>query len=405
MTDNIFQKADDFVLELFKTQLDETYVYHNYMHTARVVKSTKEIIENTEIDVKEEQALIIAAWLHDTGYIDGADGHEERSATIAEDFLNDNDADQYMIKLVKKLILATKFNGTPQTALEEILRDADASHFAKDYYDETSELLKKELELRGIATYTNKEWRQENIRVFTEKHRYYSDYAIKNWNKDKNENLMKLLKKKKKNKQKLKKEKLKVDLKNQSPERAIQTLFRTALRNHIKLSDIADTKANILLSVNAIIISLALANLIPKLEQVSNRHLLWPTLILVLFSVASIVLSIMSTRPNITTGEFTDDEVRERKVNLLFFGNFHKMPLDKYKNSVMDLLEEKEEVYESLIKDLYYLGVVLARKYKLLRLTYTIFMIGIIGSVLAFVIAFALLDLDSIVDVIPATNP
>lgn len=143
MTDNIFQKADDFVLELFKTQLDETYVYHNYMHTARVVKSTKEIIENTEIDVKEEQALIIAAWLHDTGYIDGADGHEERSATIAEDFLNDNGADQYMIKLVKKLILATKFNGTPQTALEEILRDADASHFAKDYYDETSELLKK----------------------------------------------------------------------------------------------------------------------------------------------------------------------------------------------------------------------------------------------------------------------
>ncbi|MEP6430296.1 MAG: Pycsar system effector family protein [Nonlabens ulvanivorans] len=405
MTDNIFLKVDDFVLELFKTQLDETYVYHNYMHTARVVKSTKEIIENTEIDVKEEQALIIAAWLHDTGYIHGADGHEERSATIAEDFLKDNGADQSLIELVKQLILATKFNGTPKTTLEEILRDADASHFAKDYYDETSELLKKELELRGIATYTNKEWRKENIRVFTEKHRYYSDYAIKNWNKDKNENLMKLLKKKKKNKQKLKKEKLKVDLKNQSPERAIQTLFRTALRNHIKLSDIADTKANILLSVNAIIISLALANLIPKLEQVSNRHLLWPTLILVLFSVASIVLSIMSTRPNITSGEFTDDEVRERKVNLLFFGNFHKMPLNKYKDSVMDLLEEKEEVYESLIKDLYYLGVVLARKYKLLRLTYTIFMIGIIGSVLAFVIAFALLDLDSIVDVIPATNP
>ncbi|MEP3823055.1 MAG: Pycsar system effector family protein [Nonlabens ulvanivorans] len=405
MTDNIFLKVDDFVLELFKTQLDETYVYHNYMHTARVVKSTKEIIENTEIDVKEEQALIIAAWLHDTGYIHGADGHEERSATIAEDFLKDNGADQSLIELVKQLILATKFNGTPKTTLEEILRDADASHFAKDYYDETSELLKKELELRGIATYTNKEWRKENIRVFTEKHRYYSDYAIKNWNKDKNENLMKLLKKKKKNKQKLKKEKLKVDLKNQSPERAIQTLFRTALRNHIKLSDIADTKANILLSVNAIIISLALANLIPKLEQVSNRHLLWPTLILVLFSVASIVLSIMSTRPNITSGEFPDDEVRERKVNLLFFGNFHKMPLNKYKDSVMDLLEEKEEVYESLIKDLYYLGVVLARKYKLLRLTYTIFMIGIIGSVLAFVIAFALLDLDSIVDVIPATNP
>ncbi|WP_245910941.1 HD domain-containing protein [Nonlabens arenilitoris] len=210
MTDNIFQKADDFVLELFKTQLDETYVYHNYMHTARVVKSTKEIIENTEIDVKEEQALIIAAWLHDTGYIHGAEGHEERSAQIAEEFLTKHNADQSTITLVKKLILATKFNGTPQTALEEILRDADASHFAKDYYDETSELLKKELELRGIATYTNKEWRQENIRVFTEKHRYYSDYAIKNWNKDKNENLMKLLRKKKKINKNLKRRNLKL---------------------------------------------------------------------------------------------------------------------------------------------------------------------------------------------------
>lgn len=404
MSEKILKKADEFVLELFKTQLDETYVYHNYMHTARVVKSTKEIIDNSEIDVKEQKGLLLAAWLHDTGYIHGAQGHEERSAQIAEDFLKEQKEDPETIDLVKRLILATKFSGQPKCPLEEIIRDGDSSHFAKGYYKETSELLKKELELRGIATYTNKEWRAENIKVFTEKHRYYSDYAIKNWNKDKNENLIKLLKRKKKNKKKIKKEQLKVDLKNQSPERAIQTLFRTALRNHIKLSDIADTKANILLSVNAIIISLALANLIPKLEQFSNRHLLWPTLILVLFSVASIVLSIMSTRPNITSGEFTDDQVRDRKVNLLFFGNFHKMPLDKYKNSVMNLLDDKEEVYESLIKDLYYLGVVLARKYKLLRLTYTIFTIGIIGSVLAFVISFALLDMDAIVGVIPATD-
>lgn len=405
MDKDIFQKTDDFVLELFKNQLDETYVYHNYMHTTRVVKSTKEIIENTEIGVKEERALLLAAWLHDTGYIKGADGHEELSAQIAHDFLSNNNEDADGIKLVQKLIRATKFDDTPKCHLEEIIRDADASHFAKDYYKETCELLKKELELRGIATYTNKEWRQENIKVFTEQHRYYSDYAVKNWNKDKNENLMKLLKKRKKQKKRIKKEKLKVSLKNQSPERAIQTLFRTALRNHIKLSDIADTKANILLSVNAIIISLALANLIPKLEQVSNRHLLWPTLVLILFSVASIILSIMSTRPNVTTGEFTDDQVRDKKVNLLFFGNFHKMPLDKYKNSVMNLLDEKDEVYESLIKDLYYLGLVLARKYKLLRWTYTIFMIGIIGSVLAFVISFALLDFDSIAGAIPVTNP
>lgn len=396
--DNIVNKADEFVLDLFRNKLDAIYVYHNYTHTKRVVKSTQEIMAHSDLKEDESTALMLAAWLHDTGYIHGADDHEERSAQIAADFLENENVEASIIENVKRLIKATKFDGVPNDPLEEIIRDADASHFAKKYYKETSELLKKELALRGVKNYSNKEWREENIKVFTERHRYYSQYAIKNWNTLKNQNLLKLIKNKKKKKDKLKQEQAKVNLKNQSPERAIQTLFRTALRNHIKLSDIADTKANILLSVNAIIISLALANLIPKLEQISNRHLLWPTLILVLFSVASIVLSIMSTRPNVTSGEFTDEQVKSKKVNLLFFGNFHKMPLEKYKSSLMSLLDEKEDVYESLIKDLYYLGVVLARKYRLLRLTYTIFMIGIILSVIAFVISFATLDLTTIVD-------
>lgn len=399
MTD-LLKATDDFVLHLFKEKLDDIYVYHNYTHTKRVVKSTHEIIDNSEIDVKEEKALLLAAWLHDTGYIHGADGHEEAGALIAKDFLEKQNVEEDIVSLVQKLIRATKFNDQPKGKLEEILRDADASHFAKDYYFETSELLKKELELRGEKM-SSKEWRKENILVFTEKHRYYSDYAVKNWNIKKNENLMKLFKKKKKKKAKFQKEQLKVDLKNQSPERAIQTLFRTTLRNHIKLSDIADTKANILLSVNAIIISLALANIIPKLDQVSNRHLLYPTLILILFSVASIILSILSTRPNVTSGEFTDEQVEKREVNLLFFGNFHKVPFSRYEKALMRLLDNKEEVYQSLLKDLWLLGVVLNRKYSLLRWTYTIFMIGIISSVIAFVIAFATFEYPAVEGIIP----
>ncbi|MFV8224414.1 Pycsar system effector family protein, partial [Christiangramia aquimixticola] len=175
------------------------------------------------------------------------------------------------------------------------------------------------------------------------------------------------------------------------PERSIQTLFRVTLRNHIKLSDIADTKANILLSVNAIIISLALANLIPKLEAESNKHLLIPSLILVLFSVASIILSILSTRPNVTTGEFTKEQVKNRNVNLLFFGNYHKMPFDQFKWGMNELIKDKDYVYEMLMLDLHLLGKVLHRKYFLLRLTYTVFMTGIIVSVIAFILAFYLM--------------
>ncbi|MEM8848209.1 MAG: Pycsar system effector family protein, partial [Bacteroidota bacterium] len=155
-----------------------------------------------------------------------------------------------------------------------------------------------------------------------------------------------------------------------------------------KLSDIADTKANILLSVNAIIISLVLANLIPKLDNPSNTYLIYPTLIFIVFSVVSMVLSILATRPNVTSGKFTKQDVEEKKVNLLFFGNFHKMNLDEYEWALQELVKDKEYVYSSLTKDLYFLGLVLDKKYKILRLTYNIFMVGMIVSVIAFGIAF-----------------
>ncbi|HSJ11844.1 MAG TPA: Pycsar system effector family protein [Gillisia sp.] len=392
---DIINKADKFVLDLFKEKLPNSFIYHNYNHTQRVVKSTKELIENSEINVKEEQALLLAAWLHDTGYTVKFAGHEEESVKIAKDFLKENEVEEDIIKMVEECILATKFDSTPTTNLEKIIKDADSSHLAKDYFLDTSEFLRQELQLLNIKNFSPVEWLEENIQLFTEKHKYLTDYAARNWKPNKDKNLSALLEKKNKASQKLKKEEEKAELKasakNNNPEKSIQTLFRVTLRNHIKLSDIADTKANILLSVNAIIISLALANLIPQLDAATNKHLLIPTMILIVFSVASIILSIMSTRPNVTSGEFTKEQVEKREVNLLFFGNFHKMPFEQFKWGMNKLIKDKDYVYESMMLDLHLLGIVLQRKYLLLRLTYTVFMIGIIVSVFSYVVAFYLI--------------
>ncbi|QED36498.1 HD domain-containing protein [Antarcticibacterium arcticum] len=392
---DIITKADNFVLDLFKEKLPNSYIYHNYNHTQRVVKSTKELIENSEINVKEEQALLLAAWLHDSGYTKKFVGHEEESVKIANEFLKENNVDEDIIKMVEECILATKFDSTPTTKLGMIIKDADSSHLAKDYFLETSEFLRQELQLLNIKNYTAVEWLDENIQMLTEKHRYHTTYAVKNWKPNKDKNLSELLERKNKTRQKLKKEETKAELKasakNNNPEKSIQTLFRVTLRNHIKLSDIADTKANILLSVNAIIISLALANLIPQLNAATNKHLLIPTMILIVFSVASIILSIMSTRPNVTSGEFTKEQVEKRQVNLLFFGNFHKMPFEQFKWGMNELIKDKDYVYESMMLDLHLLGIVLQRKYMLLRLTYNVFMIGILVSVFSYVVAFYLI--------------
>ncbi|WP_035337361.1 Pycsar system effector family protein [Dokdonia sp. PRO95] len=390
----LLEKTDRFISELFDNELPKTCIYHNYVHTKRVLKSTQEIIDNSEESLKDEEKLILqlSALLHDIGYVDGTENHEARSAQMAETFLKEQGVETSIIEEVKKVILATDMRVEPQTYLEKVLRDADASHFAKNYFPEASEYLRQELKIKGIKEFTAEEWNKANIEMFTVKHRYYTHYAQENWKPKKDSNLKDLTKARKKAKKARKKEKLKVQLKDASPEKGIQSMYRIALRNHIKLSDIADTKANILLSVNAIVISLALANLIPKLESPSNAHLIYPTAVFVLFAMISMIMSIIATRPNVTRGEFDREDVKLKKVNLLFFGNFHKMKLEDYEWAIGEMLQDKEYIYSALTKDLYFLGVVLDRKYKLLRITYNIFMVGIVISVLTFAVFFAYRD-------------
>ncbi|WP_400076448.1 Pycsar system effector family protein [Winogradskyella sp. R77965] len=392
--ETILLEVEKYVISFLNENLNKSYIYHNLAHTQRVVEKIKEIAEAEAIATKESQILSIAAWFHDTGFTKTCDGHEEESTIIAESFLIKHDVTKEDIESVKQLILATKMVYEPKNKLEKIIRDADCSHIASKNYDGLKALLRKEWELTMDKFLSDTDWLQENIEFLTNHHRFYTDYASANWEKAKGKNLAQLLKTQKKLKQdnaKLKQKKDELSFKKNKielPERGIETMFRVALRNHITLSDIADTKANILLSVNAIIISLVLSNLVSKLDNPSNDYLIWPTVIFALFTVASIVLSVLATRPNVTKGKFSKQDVADKKVNLLFFGNFHKMKLDEFEWAMHEMMKDRDYLYGSLTKDLYFLGLVLNRKYNLLRTTYTVFMIGIVVSVIAFGIAF-----------------
>ncbi|MDO6471059.1 Pycsar system effector family protein [Maribacter sp. 1_MG-2023] len=384
----ILESTQQFVVELLTTRLDKKFLYHNLRHTQRVVKSTKQLLDSCSLSDKDKELLEIVAWFHDTGFTNGINEHEESSCEIADKFLTKQGYSKDGIEKIKSCIRATKWDAKPHNLMEEIIRDADCSHFAQSSYLETSDLLREELKLFGVKNYSQKEWLELNIQLFRTDHHYYTDYAKEHWIEKKDKNLRKLIKEKKSEKKLAKKEKLKAQFKSENPDRGIQTLYRVTLKNHITLSDIADTKANILLSVNAIIISLALSNLIPKLDNPSNDYLIYPTVIFVFFSVVSMVLAVLATRPNVTSGEFTKEDVANKNVNLLFFGNFHKMALSEYEWAIQEMLKDKDYIYTSLTKDLYFLGIVLNRKYSLLRWTYTIFMIGMILSVIAFAVSF-----------------
>lgn len=394
---DILKISEDYAKNLLKDKLSSVYTYHNLDHTIQVVDKIKILAKEENISPEDTENLILAGWFHDLGYVDDADNHEEESRKIASDFLKQHQFSEERIAKIGELILATDKFYKPKNHLEEIIKDADMYHLASDDYFRICENLRQEIKEVHHQKFSKLQWAELNITFFA-KHQFYTKFAKENWQPEKEKNVEKILssikniKEEKKEKSSLEKDKALLNKKKleklESPERGIETMFRITLNNHTKLSQIADSKANILLSVNAIIISIALSTLIPKIDAPRNAHLVIPSFVMIMFSVACIILAIMSTRPKVSSGTFTRKEIEEKKVNLLFFGNFYKMPLEEYLWAMKEMMSDRQYLYDTMIKDLYYLGIVLNRKYKLLRLTYTVFTVGIIASVVAFVVAF-----------------
>ena len=167
--------------------------------------------------------------------------------------------------------------------------------------------------------------------------------------------------------------------------RGVQTMFRTCLRNHTNLSAIADNKASIMLSINAIIISIVLTVLLPRFS--TQPDIILPTIVLLTVCVLAIIFATLSTIPRVTSGTFTEADIKEKRANLLFFGNFHRMPVEDFERAINTVMDDPEYLYGSMARDSYYLGKVLYTKYRYLRFCYLVFMFRLILSVISFVAA------------------
>jgi hypothetical protein len=182
-----------------------------------------------------------------------------------------------------------------------------------------------------------------------------------------------------------KKEEGKKEVARKDAGRGIDTVFRITSNNNQRLSSQADSKAHILIQVNSIIISVLLSLLLRKIEDHTNLAI--PAILLLTVNLVTIIFSILATRPHIPPGTFSKADLDEKKVNLLFFGNFYKMSLPDYADGMLKMMDDRDFLYGSLIRDVYFQGIALGKKYRWLRLSYNVFMYGLILSVLAFLIA------------------
>ena len=408
--EQLLSAARNYVTDIFTHKLKPEFVFHNLEHTEDVVEASSYMADHYKLNDEDRLVLMISAWFHDTGYSKGeAIGHEEESVKIATEFLHQHSVDPMVIQRVSSAIQATHMPQSPIGPVEKILCDADLYHLATENFKPRNLLLKQEQEYLLKHKIPKKDWRKNNIN-FLEGHKYFTEYGQEFLEPKKLENLNALTKKKKNNKDveeppepvafpyvpttnSEKDEKI-----QKETERGVQTVFRTTSHNHMELSSMADNKSHIMISVNSIIISVTLSVLVARISF--YPHFIAPASILLATCLISITFSILATRPSVTAGKFTEDDIRNKKTNLLFFGNFHRMQLEDYQWGMNQMMKDREYLYNTMMMDIYFLGVVLARKYRYLRISYTIFMWGIILSVVAFGLAALLTNGGSL----PKTN-
>ena len=393
----LVKEAQAYITDLFARELPAKLTYHTLVHTEVVVKECRVLAAAAELSATDTEALLLAAWFHDAGYLDVYDGHEFRSMERVGAWLAEHNAPKGQIELVQSLIKSTHRDSPPETELQKILVDADMSNLARDDFRSRAELLRTEWEVVLAKNYTTPEWTELQLN-FMLAHKYHSEAGKARYKKALKENIedqREHLKKKEKKDKKKSKEKTDTFA---EPKRGIETMFRTMYSNHMKLSDMADKKASMMIQLNAVLMSVIITYLGAKMGKAgtlgpvltNNPVLGIPVTILLVTALGSVITAILSAQPDVTSFAWlkkSPEIATNRRVNLLFFGQFTKLNLDNFQSGMRELMRQKDMLYTNMVTDIYYLGEVLTRKYRLLRTSYTIFMVGLILTALSFGIA------------------
>lgn len=405
--EQLLQETENYIKDYFAEHIRQEYVFHDLEHTVQTVAAVHMIGEGFHLDQRDMLVVQLATWFHDTGYSDGPTDHEARSCVNAEHYLRGKISDDEL-EAVTGCIRATKVPQQPNNLIEQIICDGDLSHLGMESYWDRTGKFRQELILTRKSIMSEQDWVDFELN-FMLNHNYHTAVANELFNKRKAKHIQQLLKQKRRlNPDKAptveelalldeeeKSGNIKKVLRESENElkmarfgRGVETMYRTTYRTHTNLSSMADSKANLMLSVNAIVISILVSNLLPKLQDGPTVKLIIPTILLTATCLGSMVYATLATRPKVTEGKVTREAIKARKANLLFFGNFYNMSLDEFQWGVNEMLKDPEFLYSSMSRDLYFLGIVLAKKYQYLSICYNIFMYGLIVSVAAFAISF-----------------
>lgn len=378
-----------FLNGIYRERYPRSFHYYNSNHSELLVEAIKEFAEDLHISKDEFFEVQVAGWFFDVSRLEYWEDINGAPTTISK-LLRESGVEEEYIKPILNLLPADYSNNPPLSLLEQILSDALRFHWTKKSFNLWTEALRKDTEFMEGREIPVGDWLKQ-VMVFMQTYHFYTNHS-------------KVLQRKKQKNLDLLEEQVKVlEHHNkvfhehrshhstriedaEKPDKGIETMFRVATSNNQRLTSLGDNKAHILITVNSIILSAIISLLLRKLDD--SSYLIYPTFTLLSVSLFSMIFAILATRPTIPKGRVNDDEPEALSANLLFFGNFYRMSLADYTDGMFRLMDDKKILYKSLIKDVYGQGIVLGKKYLMLRVAYNIFMFGLIISVVTFFIVF-----------------
>jgi predicted metal-dependent HD superfamily phosphohydrolase len=187
----ILLRIENHIRELYKKRSAAENIYHNIEHTSEVVDVAGKIAKEENLSQEDTELVLIASWFHDTGYFHCCRGHEDQSSEYARDYLLNENYPENKISQIIDCIKATQIPQSPQNKLEEIICDADLQHLGMKDVKIRGDLLRQEFEMKGIKKLTDIEWLRNSLEFF-KKHKYYTNYAIREFGTQKEINQKKM---------------------------------------------------------------------------------------------------------------------------------------------------------------------------------------------------------------------
>jgi len=374
-----------YLKDFYRDKMPNAYRFHDFTYLESVIKQVKKMIKELGLESPEADILLAANWFRYTGMTRKYKGYEVESAELATAYLKGNNWAPSDIDRVKKIILNSTGENKPTNTLEEITQDAGSAYLGKSKFFDNISFLKIELENVNEKKFSGKEWNNFVYNKLAKTH-FYTAYANDKYQ----DRIGAHLTTQQKNLKKSKRD----DIRRKTGKefgRGIDTLYRATYRNHINLSSIADGKANMMISINTIILSAIVTLLgtsITLTGKVAFDHFRFflPILILLLAVLGSAVFAILSANPKVTSSDINKKDIVKRTKSILFFGNFIHMEQHKFVENLNFLKTNEKLLYDNMAVDIYELGQVLSTKYKMIKISYNIFMAGLILCVAAFLI-------------------